>query len=224
MKSQPLTATDKLNLGGAVYRRISDDLIKGRLRPNDKITIRGLADSFGVSSTPVRDAIMRLIQDGALEQRTARDVRVPIITVERYLEIARIRMELEGFVAAEAATMATEKDLAYLDNLLAKNERSIDRKNWALSTEHNQRFHFFLPEITKMPVLNALLGNLWLQMGPLIAGYYASGGRDMIDYHYKVVKALKNREPEAARRSIVADIKGSISGISNHILAYDGGG
>ena len=66
-------------LGHAIYRRVGQDLIRGKLRPNQKITIRGLADALGTSSTPVRDAVQRLLQDNALEQRMRdvglRDVR-----------------------------------------------------------------------------------------------------------------------------------------------------
>ena len=79
---------NQVSLGDAIYQRLSQDLVSGKLRPNEKVTIRGLAERLGTSSTPVRDAVQRLLRDEALEQRSMRDVRVPVPTKAQYLEIA----------------------------------------------------------------------------------------------------------------------------------------
>jgi hypothetical protein len=55
-----LGTLEHANLGEQVYDRIATALLNGQMRPNDKLTIRGLADQLGVSSTPVRDAIKQL--------------------------------------------------------------------------------------------------------------------------------------------------------------------
>ena len=197
---------ERESLGDTVYARLSDALIKGRFAPDARLTIRDLAGSLGTSVTPVRDAILRLIQDEALVQKSAREVRVPVITPGRYREIRLIRMKLEGLAARETAVKAGTDDIERLSELVARNERAIADENWQEALELNQTFHFALVEIADMSVLRGILHRLWLQMGPLIAESYQVGGRVMIDNHYPVLDAIKAKDPDAAERAIAADI------------------
>ncbi len=204
-------------LGQAIYGRVCQDLVRGKLRPNQKITIRGLADALGTSSTPVRDAVQRLLQDNALEQRSVRDVRVPVLTTRQYLEIAGIRAELESFAAAKAAEVAQDKDVARLNRIVVRNEEAIATARWPLATEMNQQFHFALVEIADMPVLLDVLHRLWLRMGPLIAGYYASAQEDMVQQHHAIVSACQRCDPQTARAAMRADIEDAREGIAAYI-------
>jgi len=194
------------NLGDIAYARIADALIGGRFAPGARITIRELAVSLGTSVTPVRDAILRLIQDEALIQRSPRDIRVPVLTPERYQEIRAIRVKLEGLAARESALKAGPEDVERLRDLIARNEAAIAGGNWLDAIDLNQTFHFALAGIANMTVLRGILYRLWLQMGPMIADSYAAGGRVMIDNHYLVLKAIETRDPDAAERAIGRDI------------------
>ncbi|MDN5785550.1 GntR family transcriptional regulator [Pseudorhodobacter sp.] len=206
-------------LGHIIYGRVCDDLVSGRLRPNQKITIRGLANVLGTSSTPVRDAVQRLLQDNALEQRSVRDVRVPVLTKQQYLEIASVRVELEGLAAATAAGSAQGKDVTRLKRIIARNEEAIATERWPLAAEMNQKFHFALAEIANMPILRDVLSRLWLRMGPLIAGYYGTAQEDMVQHHHAIVTACRSRDPEAARAAMQADIEGAREGITDYLKA-----
>lgn len=207
----------KDSLGDAIYRRVCQDLMRGKLRPNQKITIRGLGEALGTSSTPVRDAVQRLLRDNALEQRTVRDVRVPVLSVEEYLEISRIRAELEGLAAERAAIMATDKDVARLQRLVERNAEAIDAKRWSQANELNQQFHFALAEIANMPVLLSMLGQLWLRMGPLLSGYFSTATQDMVKRHHIIVAACAKGESELARDGMREDIIMAREGIVAYI-------
>ncbi|UXX83624.1 GntR family transcriptional regulator [Roseovarius pelagicus] len=209
----------KDSLGHTIYGRVCQDLVRGKLRPNQKITIRGLADALGTSSTPVRDAVQRLLQDNALDQRSVRDVRVPVLSTGQYMEISRMRVELEGLAAAKAAEVAAGRDVARLQRIIARNEEAIAADRWPQAAELNQQFHFALAEIAQMPVLLDTLHRLWLRMGPLIASYYASAQEDMVQQHHAIVSACERRDPDAARAAMRADIKGSREGIIAYITS-----
>lgn len=212
-----MTEINKDSLGHAIYGRVSQDLICGKLRPNQKITIRGLAESLGTSSTPVRDAVQRLLQDKALEQRSVRDVRVPVLTTEAYLEITGIRAELEGRAAAGAATVAQDKDVALLKRIVLRNEEASAAGRWPLAIEMNQKFHFALAEIAGMPILLDLLSRLWLRTGPLISGYYAKTHNEMVEQHHLIIAACQSGDAAAARTAMEADIEKPKQGITNYI-------
>lgn len=209
------------SLGRAIYDRICQDLVQGKLRPNLKLTIRGLAKSLGTSSTPVRDAVQRLLQDNALEQRTMRDLRVPLLSEAQYLEIAGIRIELEGLAAAEAARKAGAKDVTRLKRIVARNEEAIAAGRWTQATGLNQQFHFALAEIADMPILLDVLHRLWLRMGPLLAGYYAMAEESMVQQHHAIISACERGDAETARREMHVDIAGSREGIKAYIRSLD---
>jgi len=75
----PLT---RQTLGDRTYAQLSELLVSGRLAPGDRLSLRGAAEALGVSMMPVREAVSRLVADGALEVTPNRAVRVPIMTTE----------------------------------------------------------------------------------------------------------------------------------------------
>lgn len=196
----------RTSLGDQVYERIAKALLTGEMRPNDKLTIRGLSDKWGVSSTPIRDAIKQMTQENVLEQRSPKDVRVPVMTQVMYLEILHIRLHLEGLAAERAAERATPQHLRDLRGLLTRNDKAAARRNMASVTAGNQEFHLSLSHIADMPTLQKILKGLWLQMGPLVACYYDTQTAGHVDGHREVVEAMEHRDPNRARKAIQHDI------------------
>ncbi|WP_227307946.1 GntR family transcriptional regulator [Acidisoma cellulosilyticum] len=194
------------SLGEDIYRQLSDRLVQGVLRPGERLKIRDIAIEMGTSVTPVRDALLRLVQDRALYLRSPRDIRVRTVGMDEYLEVREIRVELEGRAAAAAAERATEADLKRLDKLVRENARALRAGNKRLTTELNQRFHFEIVRIAQMPVHAEILRRLWLSLGPWISENYAMASPLMIDFHYAAVEAIRRREPAAARQALRDDI------------------
>lgn len=197
---------DRSNLGEVVYQHIAEALIKGALRPGERLKIRDLAQEMGTSVTPVRDAMIRLVHEGALLMKSPRDIRVPVLQQDRYLEIRTIRLKLEGLAAERAAEIATPADIRRLEALIASNEEALKQGEFARATEINQIFHFELASIAAMPILRGILHNLWLQMGPVISAAYKEGGRTMIEHHYIVLDAIRKHDLVAAKHAIREDI------------------
>ncbi len=194
------------SMGDRVYAEIATALMEGKLKPGDRLRIRELAAELGTSVTPVRDAILRLVQDGALVMRSPRDIRVAHVSLSEYLEIRDIRLELEGMAAAQAALVATDNDIANMEALIALNEQALQAQDTMTAVGLNQRFHFEYCRIANMPVLLGILERLWLKMGPLIAQCYTDGGREMIDGHYTLLQAMRAHDGQAARIAVQTDI------------------
>lgn len=197
---------DTANLGESIYRQIGNALIVGSLRPGDRLKIRDLAVQMGTSVTPVRDAILRLVQEGALVAKSPRDVRVPALQVSQYMEIRTIRVHLEGVAAAEAARKALKTDVLALEELIRLNEDAIRQGDLAGAAALNQRFHFALVDIARMPILRDVLRGLWLRTGPLIAATYKPAEPAIIAHHYEVLAAVRNGDPLSACNAIQTDI------------------
>ena len=95
-------------LGDRVTAELRKLLVAGRLAPGDKLSLRKVAEAVGVSMMPVREAISRLAADGALEVLPGRAVRVPILSLDQFHELTRIRLVVEGYAAEEAARRVAE--------------------------------------------------------------------------------------------------------------------
>jgi len=195
------------NLGKSVHARLREALAAGRFRPNDRLRIRELALQLGTSVTPVRDAMLQLVQEEALVLRSPRDFRVPVLSVARYLEIRALRVELEGLGAAMAAQRIDATTLAQLEQLLLDNEDAIVRQDLAGALQCNQAFHLGLAQASGMPTLKRFVDHLWMQTAPLIAAGYAAFTPTMrVGHHRAIIDALHARDGNAARQAMVRDI------------------
>lgn len=197
---------DRSSLYETVYAQISLALIEGQLQPDDKVRIRALADQLGVSVTPVRDALLRLVKERALEMRGLKDIRVPRMHVEQLQEVRLIRLRLEGLAAQLAAARIDRTSEVLLTRILEENEEARAKGDTVTAIKLNRLFHSKIAEIAGLPVLRDMIENMWLRMGPLIAAVYVAGGRAMISYHHDILEALRKRDPVAAEAAIQADI------------------
>ncbi|MGU3576551.1 GntR family transcriptional regulator [Brucellaceae bacterium C25G] len=197
---------DKIGLAIDVYNKLASALMSGELVPGTRLKIRDLADEMGISVTPVRDAVLRLVNNGGLSFQSPRDIRVPLLERSKYLEIRAIRLELEGLAAERAAQFATSKDIRFLEKIIEDNEQALKEGNTLQALSLNQKFHFSLPAIGQIPTLGIVLEGLWLRMGPLISSGYVHGGRVMVEKHYPVLEAIRNADGLSARNAIKDDI------------------
>src|SRR5919197_173549 len=84
------------------HAQLRDALVAGRFEPGTVLTLRSLAESFGTSITPVRDAVTRLVAQGVLQQGPRNSAIVPQLTAAELGHLTIVRCELEGRAAREA--------------------------------------------------------------------------------------------------------------------------
>lgn len=197
------------NLSEQVYGTIRASLMDGRYEPGARLTVASLAEQLGVSITPVREAIFRLVTERALELRAATSIQVRSLTAAELREIQLIRHHLEGEAAAQAAVKISRQALAALETLHADFTRAA-ASDALEASRINREFHFKLAEAAEMPLLKATIESMWAQMGPLIHLYHLNTPSRVLvsgeHGHYLVLRALAARDPEAARSGIQADI------------------
>lgn len=205
--SYPLDTIAHTYLGSNVYSQLRNALITGGLKPDDRLRIRELAAQLGTSVTPVRDAILQLAKEKALVLKTPKDIRVPVLDREAYLEIRTLRFNLEGLGAEAAANVATEADITRIDTNIQLNLQAIERHDVPEALRLNSEFHFLIAEAARMPLLRGYLDSLWMRTGPLIAQAYAHFSLTMaIEHHVEVLSALRQKDAAAARHAIQTDI------------------
>ena len=206
MMHTPLPSVTRNSLNGQVYDALRAALLEGRLRPHQRLKIRDVAAAMQVSETPVREAVMQLVRERALVLQTSRSLTVPRLSVAQYLELRRIRLELEGLAAAEAASHVTPRDIAALEKLHARYAKS-DSAGLADAVPQNWHFHAQVYRCADMPELFNMIQGLWLRTGPLLTYQYPHAlpvypGRHR---HLDVIDRLRERDAPGVREAIQAD-------------------
>ena len=199
----------KENLSGRVYNEIREALINGQYEPGERLIIGELANQMGVSITPVREAIFRLISEQGLEMQAATAVYVPYVTSAKLSEIQKIRFQLEGLGAAEAAKHITDKELAALEEL-QEEFLATTATDPARASYLNRRFHFAILEASRMPVLKSTIESFWVVTGPILKIFHVKTSG--LDYsrdehrHGAVLAALREHNSKAAAKALQSDI------------------
>lgn len=195
------------NLAGRVYEELRTALLEGRLWPGQRLKIRELAAALQVSETPVREAVMQLVRERGLEMHPSRAITVARLSLAQYSELRRIRLELEGLAAAEAAPNATPAVIAELQKLHATLLAAEAAQDWPAAVRSNWRFHHLIYRTAAMPELLGIIETLWLRNGPLLNYQYPHAppsypGRHR---HLDVIDAMRARDPAALRAAICND-------------------
>jgi GntR family carbon starvation induced transcriptional regulator len=98
LPAHPVPAT----LSSSLVRRLRDSILRGELLPGSKLNLDRLRTAFGVSLSPLREALCRLENDGLVALIDQRGYRVTPVSAGNLTEIIRLRVELEGLAVKEA--------------------------------------------------------------------------------------------------------------------------
>ncbi|ERP94464.1 hypothetical protein Q669_31585 [Labrenzia sp. C1B10] len=207
--------SSRTTLSETVYRDLRDALSVGRFDPSQVLTIGAISQAFSTSHMPVREALRRLVAEGALDVGTSGSARVPAVDPHRLEDITEARVMLERratMLAVERADADTIGEIDRLARIHAEVGNQRDIFDMLLS---NRAFHFAIYRASGSTVLPPLIESLWLQYGPymrLLSDHLEQvhGRRGHEVYtagHRKIVDAFHNREVERAANAIEADIR-----------------
>ena len=191
-----------------VYRVLRRGIMAGGFEPGEPVTINGLAETLGVSAMPVREALHRLVSEGALELLDNRRVRVPDLDAEGFEEVLEARVALETRAAERALPFIDDLYLARLRVLDGLADQALAARDFGRLVEANFDFHRCLytarPDMVTLP----LIESLWLRLGPFMrrAGETLSQTYQ-VDRHAEALAAILARDAEALKAAIAADIR-----------------
>mgnify|MGYP003110529683 CR=1 FL=1 len=190
-----------------VYRRLREMVLFGELEPGQAVTIQGLVDELQAGMTPVREALRRLIAEGALAFRGNRRIVVPVLDAAAVDQLTVARVALEPQLARRAAQHCGPAEVALLRATDARLDRAIARGDVRGYLEENHRFHAELNALAQAPILTELVDGLWLRFGPslrVVCGQF--GTRNLPDRHKDLLEALAEADPDAAARAMEGDV------------------
>lgn len=182
-----------------LYERLRAAILDGEFRPGAVLAETQLAEQFGTSRTPVREALGRLEQD-AIIHRVGRQLRVRPTTPAEVLEIYDCRIVLEGMAAQWASRMRSDYDMALLEGALHRMESLTDSTPHAMSRT-NQEFHVALWRASHNSTLCDLLQRLEAHIRRYPEPTVSQPGRwsRAIEEHRAILAAIRNRDEDQAR-------------------------
>ena len=195
-------------LADQAYQRLHHELMTGALLPEQVLTVRGVAERFGVSLTPVREAVQRLVTERGLEVVGGRVIRVPRLDVETYREILKIRMDLEPLAAREAAPRIAHDEILRLEGVMARHVAAIRAGDARTTLAENTDFHLSIYRASRHPILVGIIETLWRRVGPTLNLLFPRycGGLTGHENHLVAMEALHRRDAEALAKAVRDDL------------------
>ncbi len=171
---------------------------------NLRMDERTLADRLGISRTPIREAIMRLEQEGFVEIAPRRGVFIKRKSLDEILELITVWAALESMAARLVTLHASDEEIASLREMFATFEGSRVRAKIDEYSETNIKFHQAILRLSRCELLEKMAENLfihmrWLRMRTIQEGDRAN--RSIID-HLHIIEALEARETETVERLV----------------------
>jgi GntR family transcriptional regulator, hexuronate regulon transcriptional repressor len=211
-----------------VATTIERAIAEGRYQPGQRLASeRDLAEEFGVSRPTVRRAVIALEMRGLLESRQGSGVYVRKTSVAapappRDLDIgafdqAEARRLFEGEVAALAATLITDEELAYLESLVA--EMNNEKATKEQSELADRQFHTTIARATRNSAIVRVVENTWdlRYKSPLCMQMLERARevrrRPLNDEHQDIIESLRTRDSKAARTAMQAHLGGLIENL-----------
>lgn len=190
-----------------LYRSLRSQIMLGELPPGMALTLRGIARDHNLSMTPAREAVRRLVAEGALTLSGSGRVATPALSDDRIEELAALRALIEPELAARALPRA---HFALIDRLATMNGRiadAVERHDAVGYIRCNLDFHRMLYLRAQAPAMLAMLETIWLQLGPTMRALYGRVKRNEPPRHHRMIlAALRAGDEPALRLAVRADV------------------
>jgi len=214
------STTTKVEPLGAVRERVlaslRQEIIAGSLRPGDRLVERELADRFGVSRVPVREAIRALVAEGFVHFETPRRTVVRRLTPNDVRELFELREALEVYAAGLAAERVTPEDLARMAELLDRAATATEAGDAELITDINSLLH---------DRIVAMAGNTLLTeaLEPVAGRLRWMTRRNeewpqLLVEHRELYEAIASGDPDRARAHALAHVRTNYRSTVRHLF------
>ena len=178
-----------------VYRGLRNQIMFGQIDPGQSLTLRGIGDTFGVSMTPARESVQRLVAEGALFMSGS----------------GRLSTALRSLIEVELASRALPRaHLALIERLNAINGMvgtAVSEYDAVSYIRTNLEFHRTLYLRAQAPAMLAMAETVWLQLGPTMRALYGRLKRkEPPHFHKLILSALSAGDEPSLRLAVRSDV------------------
>lgn len=201
-------------LGSRLKNEIADLILSGRLRPGGRLDEQSLASRFGVSRTPVREALQQLGTAGLVEIRPRRSARVRALSMSELESSFEAMGEIEAICARYAAERMTQAERLSLKLLIDESRSTSERGDRVTYRDLDARIHSLLHVGAHNAALRSVADEMRMRVELYSSAPYTLPNFDTQlnvphGQHEQIAEAVLNRDPEAAHRLMIEHIGGS---------------
>ena len=183
----------------AARERIMQDILQLRLRPGEMIQLRDLADAYGMSRTPIREALKQLQQSGLVLAIPYKGYRIRPLDKRDVTDVVFMRDLLETKAAELAAERISDEDLATLESLRPPHTNEVDLD----FDRYSEQFHTIIGFASGSRRLAEMIRMVFRDSERLqYAGLSHPNTATIVADHAAIVEAIRRRDPEAARAAM----------------------
>jgi DNA-binding GntR family transcriptional regulator len=202
-----------------IYKEIRRSIIVGRCQPGERLSIENLAEKYGTSVTPVRDALQMLSQEGLVTIKPRSGYFVTRMTLKELRDLLEMREILETAGIERAVGRITEDMLVQLEHIhsgyTGDDDESYDRY-----TDENRRFHYLLAAASGNSELAEAVGRLHDRLARFMVLRHA--GHEMAENHGRIVQALRRRDGQAARTALLNELVDTRQRVLERVIQEEG--
>ena len=190
-----------------VYRGLRTRIMHGEILPATSMTLRGIGKDYSVSMTPAREAVRRLIAEGALMLSPSGRVSTAELTHDRIEELAVMRSLIEVELSSRALPRAHIALIDRLKTINASVSQAIATHNPVQYIRTNLEFHRMLYLRAQAPAMLAIAETVWLQLGPTMRSLYDKLNRKEPPHtHTAIIAALSAGDEPGLRLAVRSDV------------------
>jgi DNA-binding GntR family transcriptional regulator len=202
---------DRSALQEQTYSRLRRKIIEGTIEPGQRLSEPELAAMFGVSRSPIREAILRLERDGFVVRGPSGRLSVAPLDVDEMQQLYVVRANLEGLATRCAASRLRTIDLDEMTLHLEANLRAVEERDGPTAARAGQAFHeIILRECGNKPLVDVLIHfQSRINRFRMIAVSFENYDTARIEEHRQVLALLYDRQPERAEAMMIEHIQNS---------------
>ncbi len=220
---RPMEDNDLYSLRGRVFKKLRTDILSGKYKNNEELRENTIAREYGVSRTPVREAIRQLELEGLVSTVPNKGAYVNSIKRKDVEDIYAIRSLLEGLCARWAAENITKEQLDGLEEILYMTRFHLEHEHFEQLYEYDGKFHEALYNACNSPILNHLLKDFheYIQNVRKRALKDMDRAVQCQEEHEAILEAIKAGEPERAAELAGLHIQRAAENIVLHNINED---
>lgn len=207
------------NVPTEIYRHLRERILRGKLHGGDQIKIGAVAEHFGVSAIPVREAMRMLAADHLVDILPRRSPVVSGLSQDEVLEIAEIRLALEPLALVSAIPLHSAESIARCAAVLDKYQRVKDP--WK-QVDLNRDFHLMLyqpcPQKRLMKIIAAQYDGL-TRCAQYVVIHSSSGIGKSLAEHHSILQACRAKDMDKAEQALRAHLEASIERLHRKLAA-----
>jgi DNA-binding GntR family transcriptional regulator len=185
-----------------IYQILKTYIIEGELKEDAKITEAELSKQLGVSKTPVREALSRLVIEGLITLHPNKRMTITKISTKDVIEVYQLRKCLCGLAATLAATRITEEDVVKFREMIREMELFVEKGKVIEYSKAADRYHSLMQHLSGNSRLENLSNNLHEQVYRYRVKSLKVKGRieKSLSEHKKIIEAIIRNDPKQAKK------------------------